>query len=222
MTREPSVATLKRLAEAFDRHPPTMPTPAQKEALAAYRSEIAPLRTETQVVLDIGHHVRACVRLGQVMMTAEEQARLEDLANEQTAPRSSSGPSSADAEEVPSPRPPASPAGADLLDENEIAQMWALSRTSRLQHFEARTLQKLLRAYSALTSGSPGAVAAKESRDNAAAPEGAALEDPEPCGCEETETLKERIAAARLFVQQSPKIGWGLAAEIIRILNGEP
>jgi hypothetical protein len=55
-------------------------------ALDAYRAATAPLRTETAVVLDIGHHVRACVRLGELRMTADEKQRLEDLANEHTAP----------------------------------------------------------------------------------------------------------------------------------------
>lgn len=260
MTREASVATLRRLAEAADRwidekgpiemQPRwTADTKDFYAALNAYRSEIAPLRTETEVVLDIGHHIRACVRMGQVMMTAEEKAHLEALANEHTAPAPApapgrwrvgtrvpehvylddkpictmpsadlaravvaamnSGPSSADAEEVPSPRPPASPAGADYSMSNArnttllACALHVLEGCSEddpnLSLEDRRALQAMmavvmtgerdwpdLRKLRAECSGPPGAVAAKESRDNAAAPEGAALD---ACGCEEADRL---------------------------------
>ncbi len=46
------------------------------------------MRTEAAVALELGQLVRSCVRLGQLMYTAEEKARLEELANEHTADES--------------------------------------------------------------------------------------------------------------------------------------
>jgi hypothetical protein len=96
--RRAPLEVLERLAEALDLWAggvsfyPNSSEPGKPlheavcRALAAYRAATAPLRTETAVVLDIGHHVRACVRLGELRMTADEKQRLEDLANEHTAP----------------------------------------------------------------------------------------------------------------------------------------
>jgi hypothetical protein len=88
--RRAPLEVLERLAEAvnefWDRPEDSKPLHTVRVALNAYRAATAPLRTETAVVLDIGHHVRACVRLGELRMTADEKQRLEDLANEHTAP----------------------------------------------------------------------------------------------------------------------------------------
>jgi len=255
MTREPSVATLRRLAEAVDEHArindPGGTSPSRyREQLAAYRAEIAPLRTRAEVDAEIV----ALVRSGSIHERGN-YGRLDELRHEPTVPEAepepswvtsarqrctagdhawsmpgegkrpacihcflpkvdwkpSSGPSSADAEEVPSPRPPASPAGAAISMSNArnttllACALHVLEGCSEddpnLSLEDRRALQAMmavvmagerdwpdLRKLRVECSGPPG-VAAKESRDNAA-PEGAALEDPEPCGCEETEALR--------------------------------
>lgn len=59
---------------------------AVAEAVRAYRATAPkPLRTEAEICADIGRLVRCSLRLGQVLMTAEDRARLEDLANEEPA-----------------------------------------------------------------------------------------------------------------------------------------
>jgi hypothetical protein len=136
-----------------------------------------------------------------------------------------SGPSSADAEEVPSPRPPASPAGADY------SRLTPVEREYIEYHADAPVpapvMDAIRAAYPRVTaSGPPGAVAAKESRDNAAAPEGAAkcespldidFPDPEPCGCEETDALKERLRRVEALVNL-----WTLqVADYPKTLEGE-
>lgn len=235
--RRAPTEVLERLAEAVHRYEPQFYLDVRAEgvelhaALAAYRAAVAPLRTETEVVLDIGHHVRACVRLGQVMMTAEEKERLEDLANEHTAPRSNSGPSSADTEEVPSPRPPVSPAGADLIERAawERHPIYERGKCIRTDHEATTTgdhrycrecMNKPCRWWSGWRpSGPTGVAAAKESKDNAAAPEGAAND--RECNCDQALHLERRIGDAVRAIRRSSTIPAGLLHELLGILEGE-
>jgi hypothetical protein len=189
MTREASVATLRRLAEAYSedqRWNSVRSREALREAWMAYRSESCQLRTREEVDADKLNLATMLADGGCDMKYFRE--RWPELARE---PTRDSGPSSADAEEVPSPRPPASPAGADLstvLTEIRALVAWPAPISSVLRE----RIRGLCDSY-----GPPGAVAAKESTDNAAAPEGAALEDVEPCGCEETEALKRKLSDIR-------------------------
>jgi len=267
MTREASVATLRRLAEAvdeFERAPNTWAKDVMP-ALRQYRSEIAPLRTREQVDAEIAQFVRACTRMdgmlvdGALLDVARDLCR---LVREPTAPKAEpfhhrvaealglmdgdngrylyadesgclqeirenrrdaenwrehraaadSGPSSADAEEVPSPRPPASPAGA------------AISRCP----FCNMAGVHLVWCQYPRDSGPPGAVAAKESRDNAAAPEGAAkagLHGCNPgereCNCDQALHLEKRIGDAVRAIRRSNTIPAGLLHELLGILEGE-
>ena len=175
--REASVATLRRLAETLDEYGremrvfegPYMSTETTYskvgKALAAYRSEIAPLPARWRVGTRVPEHVYLDDKPICTMPSA-------DLARAVVAAMNS-GPSSADAEEVPSPRPPASPAGADY------SRLTPVEREYIEYHADAPVpapvMDAIRAAYPRVTaSGPPGAVAAKESRDNAAAPEGAA------------------------------------------------
>jgi len=105
MTRRASIETLERLAEALDAAEPRMDPPLGprvKAALAAYRSETAPLRAREEVDAEIVRLVRAG-NLNADTLTA--------LANEPT-----SGPSSESA--IP---PVASVAGAVLSQGESLA-----------------------------------------------------------------------------------------------------
>jgi hypothetical protein len=157
-------------------------------------------------------------------------------------PTRDSGPSSADAEEVPSPRPPASPAGAAISPFDEACRSlgYCLYRTCS-RSFVANTfagLQFYDAAVAAFdlcaihdpdeSSGPPGAVAAKESRDNAAAPEGAAKAESHACNpgerecnCDQALHLERRIGDAVRAIRRSNTIPAGLLHELLGILEGE-
>jgi hypothetical protein len=222
MTREASVATLRRLAEAVERwHGSHVEgrgyaiafAEEALPALAAYRSEIAPLRTRAEVDAEIATLIRDYhrhitrpgwkERCDWDSFSVGQKNDLERLCRE---PTRDSGPSSADAEEVPSPRPPASPAGADLLQRVELLERYL--GPSALEW-----------ARSQMPSGPPGAVAAKESRDNAAAPEGAAIE--RDCNCDQALHLERRIGDAVRAIRRSNTIPAGLLHELLGILEGE-
>jgi hypothetical protein len=212
MTREASVATLRRLAEAVDAYGKEMrvfETPGVaplatcyrqlSNALAAYRSEIAPLRTREQVDADIAALTRQCV--DDEWAGDDDYAKWEKITALCRELTRDSGPSSADGEEVPSPRPPASPAGADLIQ-----------RLALLERYLGPSAIEWAR--SQMPSGPPGAVAAKESTDNAAAPEGAALEDVEACGCEEADRLNGYMRDIK-FLHRQWSDEKGLAGSIL-------
>lgn len=52
----------------------------------------------------------------------------------------------------PKPAPSAEPMEEGLLTTDELSHMASLSRSTRLHHFEARPLQKLIRAYERLAA----------------------------------------------------------------------
>ena len=244
--REASVATLRRLAETLDEYGremrvfegPYMSTETTYskvgKALAAYRSEIAPLPARWRVGTRVPEHVYLDDKPICTMPSA-------DLARAVVAAMNS-GPSSADAEEVPSPRPPASPAGAAISPFDEACRSlgYCLYRTSS-RGFVANTFAGLqfydaaVAAFDLCTvhdpdqsSGPPGAVAAKESRDNAAAPEGAAKAGLHPCNpgerdcnCDQALHLEKRIGDAVRAIRRSNTIPAGLLHELLGILEGE-
>lgn len=112
--REASVETMRRLAEAVDKfwNAPmdaavTMAAHgAVADALAAYRSEIAPLRTRAEVDSEIAAAVRECygkrAREEPLLprhLWNEKALRLIDLCREPTAPEASGPPSASAAKE---------------------------------------------------------------------------------------------------------------------------
>lgn len=211
--RRAPTEVLERLAEAVDEHArindPGGTSPSRyREQLAAYRAAVAPLRTRAEVDAEIVATVRA-------KDGWHNSARLCELISEPTA--MNSGPSSADTEEVPSPRPPVSPAGADysVCDacDGHIAHRCVCEWCSRWSCWKCERRGTVHR------SGPAGVAAAKESKDNAAAPEGA-TNDCE-CNCDQALHLERRIGDAVRAIRRSSTIPAGLLHELLGILEGE-
>jgi hypothetical protein len=177
-------------------------------ALTQWREQCrSPLRTRAEVDAEIADEVRRFPFLdyrAKVTITGIVVERLRSLARE---PTSDSGPSSVDAADGgPPPAVPVSPAGAafhqrvcDLLglsDGYHGAYVYADEERVLL---ELRELKRCADAYAGIRHmyGPPGAAAAKESSDTtAAAPAGAALEDPD-CNCDQALELQRRLDKAR-------------------------
>lgn len=187
MTREASVETLRRLAEAVD----TAVRPGHaglaadivSDALAAYRAEIAPLRTRAEVDAEIVERVRLAERVapaGAMMWDEMLRRDLQTLCREPTAPEAEPG-ESGTPETV-----------------RDIIRDWQRADP----HLGNAMLRRLVTALeNERTSGSPSASAAKESTDMAGADGGAANPeshachpDERECNCNQALALKEQFA----------------------------
>lgn len=138
-----------------------------------------PLRNRAEVDTDLVREIREHVKgLPLPDNHRDHTARWERIKALCAEPTTDSGPSSADGAEVSSPRPPASPAGADLIQRLELVERYigpSALAWARGHHWRCPTDCE---CRAVPTSGPPGAAAAKESgKTDAAAPEGAALHD---------------------------------------------